>query len=142
MMNRWLPLGAVLLSGVLFGFGLCVAQMVDPAKVVNFLDVLGTWDPSLALVMGGGLLVNAIATPLILKRSRPILAEWFRLPDKNAIDKKILLGGIIFGIGWGLAGYCPGPMLVSLTFADSNILLIVAAYLVGTVLTRWWLQRV
>ncbi|TGG93339.1 YeeE/YedE family protein [Natronospirillum operosum] len=132
---------AALVAGILFGFGLSVAQMIDPAKVVNFLDVFGTWDPSLAFVMGGGLLVNAIATPFILQRARPVFAEFFQLPKKTEIDRRIVIGGLIFGVGWGLAGYCPGPMLTSLSFANVDILTIVAAYLVGTLITRIVLTR-
>lgn len=132
---------AALFAGTLFGFGLSVAQMIDPAKVINFLDITGQWDPSLAFVMAGGLIVNAIATPLILKRDRPLLSEHFRLPAKNEIDKRIIIGSIIFGIGWGLAGYCPGPMLTSLSFADNDILTVVAAFVVGTFATRWVLAH-
>lgn len=132
---------AALVAGALFGFGLGLAQMIDPAKVTNFLDIFGAWDPSLALVMAGGLLVNALVTPLILKRKRPLLAEFFRLPSKVEIDKRIVIGGVIFGIGWGLAGYCPGPMITSLSFADSDIITVLLAFIVGTFVTRWVLAR-
>lgn len=131
-----LSLIAALAAGTLFGLGLAVAQMVDPAKVINFLDVFGTWDPSLAFVMGGGLLVNAIATPFIMRRKTPLLAEFFRTPTKHQVDKRLIVGGVIFGAGWGLAGYCPGPMLTSLSFANSDILTVVAAYVVGTLIAR------
>lgn len=126
-----------LVAGILFGFGLSVAQMIDPAKVVNFLDFFGTWDPSLAFVMGGGLLVNAILTPFILKKARPVFAEFFRVPTKTEVDRRIVIGGILFGVGWGIAGYCPGPMLTSLSFANADILTIVGAYIVGTFATKW-----
>jgi uncharacterized membrane protein YedE/YeeE len=131
-----------LIAGLLFGFGLSVAQMIDPAKVINFLNIFGAWDPSLAFVMGAGLLVNIIATPLILKRSKPILAEIFRVPSKSDIDAKIIGGGVIFGIGWGLAGYCPGPMLASLSFANGDILIVVASYVVGTFITKYITLRI
>lgn len=131
-----------LIAGLLFGFGLSVAQMIDPAKVINFLNIFGAWDPSLAFVMGAGLLVNIIATPLILKRSKPILAEMFRVPAKSDIDAKIIGGGVIFGIGWGLAGYCPGPMLASLSFANGDILIVVPSYVVGTFITKYITLRV
>lgn len=134
-------LGVALFAGILFGFGLSVAQMIDPAKVVNFLDVFGTWDPSLAFVMAGGLLVNAIATPLIMRRAKPVFAEVFRVPTKADIDKRIVIGGLLFGAGWGIAGYCPGPMLTSLSFADGAILTIVAAYVVGTFAAKWGLAK-
>lgn len=134
-------LSAALFAGILFGFGLSVAQMIDPAKVVNFLDIFGTWDPSLAFVMGGGLLVNAIATPLILKRGRPILAEFFRVPAKNQVDRRIVIGGVLFGAGWGLAGYCPGPIITSLSFVDGSILTIFTAYVVGTLGAKFGLAK-
>lgn len=127
---------AALAAGTLFGLGLAIAGMIDPAKVINFLDPFGTWDPSLAFVMGGGLLVNAIATPLIMKRKTPLLAEFFRTPTKHQIDRRLIIGGVLFGAGWGLAGYCPGPMLTALSFANSDILTVVAAYVVGTLIAR------
>lgn len=127
---------AALVAGTLFGFGLSVAQMIDPEKVVNFLDIFGTWDPSLAFVMGGGLVVNAIATPLILGRRTPIFADYFQLPAKTDVDRRIIIGRVIFGVGWGIAGYCPGPMLTSLSFADASILIIVASYVVGTFMAK------
>lgn len=132
---------AALFAGTLFGFGLSVAQMIDPAKVINFLDFAGTWDPSLAFVMAGGLIVNAIFTPFILKRGKPLLAEYFRLPTKTEIDKRIVVGGVLFGIGWGVAGYCPGPMITSLSFADSDILTVLGAFVVGTFVARWVLAH-
>lgn len=135
-MIQTLRLVAALFAGMVFGLGLSVAQMIDPAKVIGFLNVFGAWDPSLAFVMGGGLAVNFILTPLIFKQARPWLAEYFRLPAKTEIDRRIVLGGLIFGAGWGLAGYCPGPMLTSLSFADGSILTIILAYLAGTWMTQ------
>lgn len=135
-----LPLVTALVAGTLFGLGLAVAGMIDPAKVVNFLDIFGTWDPSLAFVMGGGLLVNAIATPFILRRKTPILAEFFRTPTKHQVDKRLIIGGVLFGAGWGIGGYCPGPMLTSLSFANSDIIVVVGAYVVGTFLARTMLR--
>lgn len=140
-MRSFYRLSAALFAGTLFGFGLSLAQMIDPAKVVNFLDVFGTWDPSLAFVMGGGLIVNAIATPLILRRRAPFFAEYFRLPAKTEIDSRIIIGGVVFGVGWGIAGYCPGPMLTSLSFADIGIVTMVVSYVVGTFVTKWGLAQ-
>jgi uncharacterized membrane protein YedE/YeeE len=135
-----MPLIAALAAGTLFGLGLAIAGMIDPAKVVNFLDIFGTWDPSLAFVMGGGLLVNAIATPFIMRRKTPILAEFFRTPTKHQVDKRLIIGGVLFGAGWGIGGYCPGPMLTSLSFANSDIIVVVGAYIVGTFLARTMLR--
>ncbi|MBA4502116.1 DUF6691 family protein [Marinobacterium marinum] len=140
-MSPVLRLLAALFAGTLFGLGVSVAQMIDPAKVINFLDFTGTWDPSLGFVMAGGLITNTIVTPFILKRGRPLMAEYFRLPSKTEIDKRIIIGGIIFGIGWGLAGYCPGPMITSLSFANADILTVVGAFVVGTFISRWFLAR-
>lgn len=134
-------IAVTLASGMLFGLGLSVAQMIDPAKVINFLNITGDWDPSLAFVMGGGLIVNAIATPLILKRGRPILQEMFRVPAKTEIDSRIIGGGVLFGIGWGLAGYCPGPLVTSLSFVSTDILLVFGAYVVGTFVTKLAIDR-
>lgn len=131
-----------LISGLLFGFGLSVAQMIDPAKVIGFLNIFGTWDPSLAFVMGAGLLVNIIATPLILKRSKPIFGELFRVPAKTDIDAKIIGGGVLFGIGWGLAGYCPGPILASVGFASNELLIVLVSYAVGTFLTKYITMKI
>lgn len=140
-MTNTLRFLSVLIAGTLFGFGLSVAQMIDPAKVLNFLDFTGTWDPSLAFVMAGGLVVNALITPLILKRNKPLFAEYFMLPKKVQIDARIIIGGLIFGAGWGIAGYCPGPMLASLSFADSDILTVLGAFIVGTFASRWVLAH-
>jgi len=131
-----LSLIAALVAGTLFGLGLAVAGMIDPAKILNFLDIFGTWDPSLAFVMGGGLLVNAIATPLIMRRKTPMLAEFFRTPTKHQVDKRLIIGGVLFGAGWGIGGYCPGPMLTALSFANTDIIAVVGAYIIGTFIAR------
>ena len=130
-----------LISGTLFGLGLSVAQMIDPAKVVNFLDVTGQWDPSLAFVMAGALAVNIVATPLILKRNKPVCDTLFRTPLKEQIDRRLILGAALFGVGWGIAGYCPGPMITSVSFVNSDILIVLTAYVIGTLLTRLWMRK-
>ena len=129
-----------LISGTLFGLGLSVAQMIDPAKVVNFLDITGSWDPSLAFVMAGALAVNIVATPMILKRKNPVCDTIFRTPLKEQIDRRLLIGAALFGVGWGIAGYCPGPMITSVSFVSSDILIVLTAYIVGTLLTRLWMR--
>ncbi|MCJ8314797.1 MAG: YeeE/YedE family protein [Saccharospirillaceae bacterium] len=127
----------VLVSGILFGLGLSYGQMIDPNKVINFLDITGTWDPSLAFVMGGALVVNIVAFHFTSKRKRPLIAgETFRKPSKQDIDKPLLIGAALFGIGWGIAGYCPGPMFASVSFAGSSVWLIIVAYSVGTLVTK------
>ena len=130
-----------LISGTLFGLGLSVAQMIDPAKVVNFLDITGQWDPSLAFVMAGALAVNLVATPLILKRNKPVCDTLFRTPLKEQIDRRLILGAALFGVGWGIAGYCPGPLITSLSFVSSDILIVLTAYIIGTLFTRLWMRK-
>jgi len=108
------------LAGLIFGAGLTVSQMVNPAKVIAFLDITGEWDPSLAFVMGGALIVTFIGYKFVLKSATPLFENEFRLPTRNDIDTPLLLGSALFGIGWGLAGLCPGPALASLSFAGLN----------------------
>jgi uncharacterized membrane protein YedE/YeeE len=103
-----------LLVGVLFGLGLAISGMTNPAKVIGFLDVAGAWDATLAFVMGGGLLVNAIAYRLTVRREAPLFAAAFQLPARRDIDAPLLAGSALFGVGWGLGGLCPGPALASL----------------------------
>ncbi len=105
----------VLLMGLVFGFGLAVSGMTDPAKVQGFLDLAGHWDPTLAFVMGGGLLVNIPAYWLTRRRGQPVFENKFYLPTRKDVDARLLIGAAAFGIGWGLAGYCPGPALASLS---------------------------
>ncbi len=117
--------------GLLFGVGLVVAGMSDPAKVKNFLDLFGTWDPSLAFVMGGAVVVGFIGYRLVLSRSHPLAAPAFRLPTKTDIDRQLVTGAAIFGVGWGLSGFCPGPAIVSLGLAAQGTAVFVPAMLVG-----------
>lgn len=123
-----------LLSGVLFGLGLVVSGMANPAKVIGFLDVTGDWDPTLAFVMGGAILAAAPAFRLILKRPRPVLAEEFELPTKKNVDARLLGGSALFGVGWGLAGFCPGPAVTALASGIAPVLVFVAAMVAGMAL--------
>jgi uncharacterized membrane protein YedE/YeeE len=128
------------LCGVLFGIGLALAQMIDPNKVLAFLDLAGAWDPSLILVMGGGAGVTALLFPWVLRRSRPRLDSRFHLPAKRQVDGQLLSGAALFGIGWGLAGYCPGPALVALTLGTAEPWLFVAAMIAGSLACKVWLD--
>ena len=120
-----------LFSGLLFGFGLAFSGMTDPANVQGFLDVFGTWQPGLMLVMVGALLVTTLGFFWVLKRPSPLIDSQFYLPLKTAVDKKLIMGAIIFGIGWGLSGFCPGPALASLVYGFSDVFYFVAAMIVG-----------
>jgi hypothetical protein len=132
---------AALLSGLLFGLGLAVSQMVNPKKVQAFLDVTGDWDPSLALVMGGALAVAAIAFRLALRRPQPVFGGSFALPATGGLDGRLLAGAAIFGTGWGLAGYCPGPALAVLARPGLEAIVFVIAMLAGSLLCRLALER-
>jgi hypothetical protein len=121
-----------LVSGLLFGLGLGFSQMIDPEKVIGFLDLTGSWDPTLAFVMGGAVLVTLITFRFILKRPTPILNGKFYVPSRKDIDKPLLIGSALFGIGWGIGAYCPGPAITSLVFGALNPLLFVVAMVVGS----------
>ena len=120
-----------LLSGLLFGLGLILSGMSDPAKVLGFLDLAGVWDPSLAFVMGGAVLVASLAFRFAGRRTHAILGEPLRLPTARDIDLRLLAGAMAFGVGWGLAGYCPGPALASLAQGGVKPLVFVIAMLAG-----------
>jgi len=105
---------SALLLGLLFGLGLIVSGMNDPSKVLGFLDIAGEWDPSLGFVMGGAVAIGSLMYPLATRRKDSILGNTMRLPKATHIDRRLVLGGLTFGVGWGLAGYCPGPVLASL----------------------------
>lgn len=120
-----------LLAGLLFGVGLILSGMTDPSKVLGFLDLTGNWNPSLAFVMGGALLVGSIVFPLVAKRPKAILGDTMHLPTATQIDRRLVLGSLAFGVGWGLAGYCPGPALASLAQGGTKPLLFFFSMLVG-----------
>ncbi len=125
------------LSGLLFGLGLVLSGMADPAKVLNFLDLAGAWDPSLAFVMAGAVAVTMAGYRIVLRRPRPLLAPGFDLPTKRTVDRRVVLGPAVFGVGWGLAGFCPGPALTSLALAAPGTLIFVPAMLAGMAAARW-----
>jgi uncharacterized protein len=123
-------------SGLLFGLGLIVSQMVNPAKVLGFLDIFGNWDPSLAFVMGGAVAVSALGYLIAKRRGVPVLAPRLEIPTRRDLDPRLIGGAALFGIGWGLAGLCPGPALVALTFGPWQVFVFVAAMIVGIAVFR------
>jgi len=129
-----------LIAGLIFGAGLIVAGMADPAKVKNFLDLFGTWDPSLAFVMGGAVVVTALGYRLVFGRKSPLLDTGFHLTMSNAIDTRLITGSVLFGIGWGLSGFCPGPAIVAIPMLSPGTLAFVPAMLAGLALTRLTLK--
>lgn len=132
---------AALLCGLVFGVGLAVSGMTNPTKVLAFLDVAGPWDPTLAFVMGGALAVSAAGVALARRSLRPWLAESFALPTRRDLDRDLLLGAALFGVGWGLVGLCPGPALANLWRPSGELLLFVGALLGGALLHRLATQR-
>jgi len=126
-MRQW----PALLTGLIFGAGLALSGMTNHEKVLGFLDLFGAWDPDLAFVMGGALVVTLGATPWISGWARPLLADAFRLPANQTIDRKLLLGGAIFGMGWGLWGYCPGPAIAALTYGYESTVVFCIAMITG-----------
>jgi uncharacterized protein len=127
-------IAASFVCGLVFGLGLVISQMSNPAKVLNFLDFTGKWDPSLAFVMGGAVGVAAIGFGLARSWKKPLLAQSFHLPSKTNIDARLLCGAALFGIGWGLVGFCPGPALTALAYGRREPVLFVAAMIVGMVI--------
>ena len=117
--------------GLLFGVGLVISGMSDPAKVLNFLDLFGTWDPSLAFVMGGAVVVAFLGYRLVLRRERPLAAEWCDLPQQEKVDAPLLAGAAIFGLGWGLGGFCPGPAITSLGLGAAGTLAFLPTMIAG-----------
>lgn len=130
-----------LLSGLVFGFGLIAGGMTDPAKIKGFLDLFGAWDPSLALVMGGAIAVGVVAFALARRRSRSWSGDAIELPASTVIDRRLVGGGLLFGAGWGLGGFCPGPALVAMGSGLVAAWVFVAAMLVGMLAHDRWLAK-
>lgn len=122
---------SALLVGLVFGFGLLLSGMANPDKVLSFLDLAGAWDPSLALVMGGAILVGAIAFTVAGNRKTSFLGEEIRIPTKTRLDQRLVVGSLGFGVGWGLAGFCPGPALVAVGAGEIKAIVFVMAMLAG-----------
>jgi hypothetical protein len=127
---------AALLAGCVFGAGLAFADMTNPAKVQNFLDLFGSWDPSLAFVMGVALAVTAVGFAVARRRPAPLFAEAFEIPTRRDLDAELLGGATLFGVGWGLSGFCPGPALAALVQGVAAVYLFVLAMLLGMALHR------
>lgn len=125
-----------LVAGIVFGIGLTVSDMVNPARVLNFFDVAGTWDPTLAFVMGGALLTAVVGFRLALARKAPVADSQFHLPQATAIDSRLLAGSALFGVGWGIGGFCPGPALAALVALEPKVYLFVGAMLAGMLAAR------
>ena len=130
-----------LLAGLIFGLGLIVSGMANPAKVLGFLDIGGAWDPSLILVMGGAIGVASIAFFIAKKRATSFIGAEIKLPYARHIDRRLIIGSALFGIGWGLAGFCPGPGLVSLGMGETKALVFVSAMLIGMSLFEFLEKR-
>jgi uncharacterized membrane protein YedE/YeeE len=125
-----------LVCGLIFGVGLAVSGMTDTTKVIGFLDVFGGWVPDLAFVMGGAVLVTVIAFRFVLRRDKPLVGEDFLLPSKTTLDSRLLGGAAIFGIGWGLYGYCPGPAISALVYLNTETAIFVTAMFCGMVIAN------
>lgn len=124
------------LIGLVFGSGIMISGMANPAKVINFFDVAGTWDPSLAFVMGGALIVTLLGYRWVFKKQNPIFAESFSLPTSKDLDSKLIGGSIIFGIGWAFAGFCPGGALPAIGTGNIDVLIFIAALISGFYLVK------
>ncbi len=125
-----------LMTGIVFGVGISISGMMNPAKVFNFFDVTGTWDPSLAFVMGGAVIVTFIGYRLVWRRSAPLFGRQFQIPTSNDIDAKLIGGSALFGVGWGISGFCPGGAIPALGTGRWEVVLFLAAVIAGFYLRR------
>jgi len=130
------------LVGILFGTGIAMSGMANPAKVINFFDVAGSWDPSLAFVMGGALITTFIGYRIVLQRPAPVFEPSFDVPQNRALDARLLGGAGVFGVGWGIAGFCPGGALPALGTLHPQVIIFVAALIAGMLLVRFMMTRI
>lgn len=126
-----------LVSGLLVGFGLALSQMIDRERILGFLDFAGAWDPTLAFVLAGAVTTTVIAFRFVLRRPAPFFADTFHLPTRKDIDRPLLVGSAIFGVGWGIAGYCPGPAISALSLGSLNPVIFLVALIAGSFSYRW-----
>ncbi|OUS10012.1 hypothetical protein A9Q89_11730 [Gammaproteobacteria bacterium 53_120_T64] len=131
-----LRLIASLVSGIVFGLGMAISGMTNTERVQGFLDLAGAWDPTLAFVMAGGMLVTFIGYQFILKKPAPLLGDAFHVPTRTDIDKPLLIGAILFGAGWGLVGYCPGPAIAGISYGYTATLTFVPTMIIGLLLAK------
>lgn len=129
---------SALIAGLLFGLGLAISQMINPSKVIAFLDVTGNWDPSLALVLFAALAVNFVGWRLTRLRRHPLFSEKFHLPTRSDLDGRLIIGAAVFGVGWGLAGYCPGPAIAALTLNTWEPMIFLCALLAGSIAYQYY----
>ena len=143
-MKKHLDTLSSFIVGLIFGIGLILAGMTNPAKVIGFLDIAGNWDPSLAFVMGGAILVAIVAFRFAKKRTTNFLGGAMRMPTSDMIDKRLVIGSLLFGAGWGIAGFCPGPAITSIGTGNSKAVIFVIAMIAGMALfelaDRFWHQ--
>ncbi|PIE11241.1 MAG: permease [Rhodobacterales bacterium] len=132
---------ATYLIGLIFGVGISISGMADPAKVLNFFDVAGTWDPSLMFVMGGALIVTFIGYKLVFRRPAPVMQAKFAVPTNRTIDAKLIGGSAVFGIGWGIAGFCPGAAIPAVGTLNPSVLLFTGAMIAGIFTAKWLVAR-
>ena len=130
-----------LVSGLIFGAGLTIGGMTDPARVRGFLDIFGNWDPTLAFVMGGALIVMVFAWRLQRRMKRPVFGESFSLPDRQDLEPRLIIGAVLFGVGWGIAGICPGPAVASLALVPAQVLPFLLAMIAGMASYRILFER-
>jgi uncharacterized membrane protein YedE/YeeE len=142
MTRQLLQSVAALASGTVFGFGLALSGMLDPTRVQGFLDIFGAWDPSLVFVLGGAVLVAYMGIQIMDRMARPAFDDTFHVPEKREIDAPLVIGSALFGLGWGIGGFCPGPAVASLSVGLGQSFLFVAAMIVGmTIHDRMWARR-